>query len=263
MRTWEDLAADDRFWEDLRDAGTRALLLDYDGTLAPFVRERERARPWPGVQGLLAALLGRAKRGRERLAFVTGRSARDLATILDLPGPVEIWGSHGAERLGVDGRLEPVAVSLTQAEGMREARRLAEKLGYGGQCEKKPGCLALHWRWLPDETRQTMRRAVEPAWEAIAAKRRLALHAFDGGIELRLPGLTKARAVRAVREETGGGARIVYLGDDLTDEDAFREVGDAGLGVLVRREPRPTQAGVWLRPPEELTAFLSAWIERI
>lgn len=263
MRTWEDMEADPLFWEGLRGPGKRALLLDYDGTLAPFVRDREQARPWPGVREQLELLLRRARQGRERLAFVTGRSARDLAIILALSAPVEIWGSHGAERLGMDGRLEPVAPSLPQAEGLREARRLAEKLGYGSQCEKKPGCLALHWRWLPEETRQAMRRSMEPAWEALAAKRRLTLHSFDGGIELRLAGLTKARAVRAVREEEGTDVRIVYLGDDLTDEDAFREVGDRGLGVLVRREPRPTQARAWLSPPRELTAFLSAWIERL
>ena len=57
---------------------------------------------------------------------------------------------------------------------------------------------------------------------------------------------------------------MAYLGDDLTDEAAFRAVNDAGLSslsVLVRQEWRETSAEVWLRPPEELKGFLKRWIK--
>jgi trehalose-6-phosphatase len=62
-----------------------------------------------------------------------------------------------------------------------------------------------------------------------------------------------------VLSETAGDGAIAYLGDDLTDEDAFAAVKPRGLAVLVRPELRETEADVWLQPPRELVAFLKRW----
>jgi trehalose 6-phosphate phosphatase len=53
---------------------------------------------------------------------------------------------------------------------------------------------------------------------------------------------------------------VAYLGDDLTDEDAFAALGDRGFSILVRTEVRASCARFWLRPPKELLAFLDEWI---
>jgi trehalose-6-phosphatase len=53
---------------------------------------------------------------------------------------------------------------------------------------------------------------------------------------------------------------VAYLGDDRTDEDAFKALAGRGLAVLVREELRPTAAAVWLRPPVELLDFLQRWM---
>ena len=55
-------------------------------------------------------------------------------------------------------------------------------------------------------------------------------------------------------------AAAAYLGDDTTDEDAFSVLRGRALTLLVRDQPRPSQAAYWLRPPEELLGFLAAWI---
>lgn len=57
----------------------------------------------------------------------------------------------------------------------------------------------------------------------------------------------------------GGHPAMAYLGDDQTDENAFEALHGRGLSVLVRREYRPTNADVWIQPPEGVTAFLSDW----
>jgi trehalose-phosphatase len=87
------------------------------------------------------------------------------------------------------------------------------------------------------------------------------LKSFDGGIELRPPGITKARAVEELLNETPSPRTAAYLGDDATDEDAFNALKGKGLSVLVGKEYRPTRADLWLTPPEELIGFLAKWQE--
>ena len=83
---------------------------------------------------------------------------------------------------------------------------------------------------------------------------------FDGGIELRVPARDKGDGVRTILGEMENDAIVAYLGDDLTDEDAFRAIKGKGLGVLVRKKLRPTAADVWIRPPKELLEFLAEWL---
>jgi trehalose-phosphatase len=98
---------------------------------------------------------------------------------------------------------------------------------------------------------------IREAWTPLAERGALELHPFDGGLELRVPGRDKGFAVRRIFADLDEGAAVAYLGDDRTDEDAFRALDGRGLSVLVRREPRPTAAELRLEPPEELLQFLS------
>ena len=138
---------------------------------------------------------------------------------------------------------------------MRDQRAL------GGRSETKPACLAVHWRGLANEAAAAIRAIVSENWALHARDSGLELHDFDGGVELRVPGRHKGDAVRMIRKEMPD-ALLAYLGDDLTDEDAFAALGEQDLGVLVRKDLRPaTAAGLWITPPEELLAFLQRWIQ--
>jgi trehalose-phosphatase len=66
--------------------------------------------------------------------------------------------------------------------------------------------------------------------------------------------------VEAILSEEPEDVPVAYLGDDLTDEDAFVAVGNKGYSILVRSEVRASAAQLWLQPPEELLEFLDAWI---
>jgi trehalose-6-phosphatase len=93
----------------------------------------------------------------------------------------------------------------------------------------------------------------------------LRLLEFEAGLELRM-GRDKGGAVEAILAETGTGGPVASLGDDLTDEAAFRAVnalGTRGLSALVRRERRKTEAQVWMRPPGELRGFLERWARAV
>ncbi|MEO0070218.1 MAG: trehalose-phosphatase, partial [candidate division WOR-3 bacterium] len=70
----------------------------------------------------------------------------------------------------------------------------------------------------------------------------------------------KGKAVQKVLQALPGPRPLpIYIGDDQTDEDAFKAVKGKGLGILVREKFRPTRADIWLKPPEELLEFFSNW----
>nr|WP_246325274.1 trehalose-phosphatase [Dissulfurirhabdus thermomarina] len=244
------------FWSALRRAPARGLFLDYDGTLAPFRVERDRAVPYPGVREALAEIL---RGGGTRLVVVSGRAVADLLPLLALDRPVEIWGAHGFERLRPDGRHEVQELPPALRNGLDAARRWAAEHLEPERFEEKPGCLAVHWRGLPADAARALEGRVREAWTPVAREAGLALRPFDGGLELRSPGWTKGSVVERLLAEMAPGAAAAYLGDDDTDEDAFRALGPGGLSVLVRDRFRPTRARLWIRPPAELLDFLGRW----
>jgi trehalose-phosphatase len=76
---------------------------------------------------------------------------------------------------------------------------------------------------------------------------------------MRARGRDKGDAVREVLAGRPEGAACAYLGDDLTDEDAFAALDGRGLGVLVSHVPRGTRAHAWVRPPVGVLTFLHRW----
>jgi trehalose-phosphatase len=100
-------------------------------------------------------------------------------------------------------------------------------------------------------------------WNLVAEHTGLELLEFDGGVEIRVPGVDKGDVVRFVLNEMEPGTPVAYLGDDATDEHAFRVIRGRGLTGLVRPHWRQTAAQLWLKPPEELVKFLKLWLEAV
>ena len=246
----------DTFYERLVKATSRVLMLDYDGTLAPFRVRPEQAVPYPGVGEALSALVATA---HNRVVIVSGRRAEEVAALLPAGVRPEIWGAHGCERLlpGSDVQADEPGAEVKQALALAQLR--ASDFQYGARLERKPASIALHWRGLPVLNVARLREQVETAWRPLAEQGALEWLPFDCGIELRAPGVNKEHAVNAVLSEIAPGAAVAYLGDDITDEDAFRAVKGRGLAVLVRPECRETAADIWIRPPHELLEFLGRW----
>lgn len=121
----------------------RVLILDYDGTLAPFCTELESASPYPEIGPLLQRLKGDAG---TRLVIVTGRSASSAARLLDLPG-IEIWGCHGLERLKTDCTLDVPELPPESLQAITDATELLFKDGLKTFCERKFAsiCDSLAW----------------------------------------------------------------------------------------------------------------------
>jgi trehalose-phosphatase len=233
------------------------LLLDYDGTLAPFVAKRDEAWPYPGVTDILSTL---PATGSGRFIVISGRPAADIVRLLHPATPLEIWGCHGAERLSPGQGSHVQALPSHGQAALAEALALAAGTVPPEALERKPASLALHWRGQPPAIRQELQHSIGHAWLRFAHSSGLELHAFDGGLELRLPGHNKGWPVHVLRRENPGTS-LVYLGDDITDEDAFKALGPIDIGVLVRAEARPSAARYWITPPGKLLRFLALWAE--
>lgn len=246
----------DIFLKKVATASRAALLLDYDGTLAPFSVNRQRAFPYPGLTPLLQQI---SDSGRTRLIIVTGRDAHEIEPFLRLSPAPEVWGAHGLQRLRSDGTSEMPEVPSDVSEVLGDARNWLDHQGLHDYAEIKPGSVAVHWRALERSQAEDLRSKILVGWFPIADRANLKLLEFDGGVEMRMPDLDKGDAIRTVVKEMGPSAPIAYLGDDYTDERAFKALGDRGLSILVRSTPRRTAAPVWLKPPEQLLDFLSRW----
>ena len=250
------------FFAAVRSAPQSILLLDYDGTMSPFRIDRFQARPYAGVRQFLARI---QKLGRTRMAVITGRPAGEIAPMLALDIPFEVWGLHGAERIAPDGRRQMEQASPAALATLEQIRAELARNSFGGLIEDKPNAVVMHWRGASPQKARAIERKTRKLFEPVAAIDGLSLLDFEAGVELRV-GRDKGGAVEAIladnRETTGRDAPVAYLGDDLTDEPAFRAVNAAPgprLSVLMRRAPRSTAAAIWLRPPDGLRKFLTGW----
>jgi len=248
----------DRFFSTFTSGTKALLLLDYDGTLAPFRVDRFKARPWTGVRELLTRI---QNQGLTRIVVVTGRPAAEIAPLLGLASPLEVWGLHGAERLHADGRHE-----LEQLQPITQAKldALCAELrrdSLGGVFEAKPNAAVMHWRGVPQGKAKEVEKRTRAMFEPLAKMDGLTLLEFDCGLELRA-GPEKGAAVQKLLGEISdsGPHPAAFLGDDMTDEAGFLAMKGHGLSALVRREGRETAADVWLRPPGELRDFLKQWL---
>jgi trehalose-phosphatase len=243
------------FFERLRVAPASVLLLDYDGTLAPFASDRLRAYPYAGVFELLTSV---SRAGRTRAAIVSGRSLLDLVRFVG-PG-FELWASHGVEHRTRDGAIEVASVPSGLPSLLDEALGWIQRRGWASIVERKPFGFALHERGD-----RRMFQAAEPAvvarWSARLREKGLEIRPFDAGIEVRPAGRHKGQVVDRVLKESGPDVPVAYLGDDVGDEDAFRSLRGRGLGILVRPRERDTLADAWLSSPDGLMAFLRRWAE--
>ncbi|MBD3170331.1 MAG: trehalose-phosphatase [candidate division Zixibacteria bacterium] len=249
----------EKLFEEITSSPESVLFLDYDGTLAPFRIQRDKAVPYPGIRELLNGII---KKSKSRVVIISGRWTRDLIPLLNLDEKPEIWGSHGWERFYPDGRYEIAEMDEKALKGLADADKIIEDLKLTPWCEQKPGSLAIHWRGMNDKDIEILRERLLPLLNPIAFDSGLTVKEFDGGLELRVPGRDKGDAVNTILGEMNEGIPTAYLGDDLTDEDAFNALKGRGYSILVRKEYRPTAADLWLKPPGELMSFLDQWLKR-
>jgi trehalose-phosphatase len=246
------------FLQRVARASQAVLMLDYDGTLAPFHAKRDQAYPYPGVALVLQEIV---RNGRTRVVVISGRDAIDVPLLLNIYPRPEVWGIHGLQRMRTDGTTEMPHLEGRTLDGLSDADRWLGYQQVRHTAEFKAGSIAVHWRGLNESSAEDLRARVILGWRPIAEFSGLDLLEFDGGVEIRAREADKGDAVRAFLSKISPDTPAAYLGDDTTDESAFRAIEGRGISVLVRATRRPTAAQLWLKPPEELLEFLALWLK--
>lgn len=247
------------FLDRLNHSSASVLLLDYDGTLAPFQTDRHHAYPYPGVVTILNRIM---HSGKTRVVIISGRPVHELQALIHPLSNLEIWGAHGQEHLLADGTYRLNALDPAIVESLKQMETHLNTTGLSSTIETKPGGIAIHWRGLPSSEMQKVQQLAQQELEPLVQRPGFKLLSFDGGVEIRAAHPDKGDAVSAILKESAPDTPIAFLGDDLTDEDAFRVLNGHGLSILVRKEYRKTEAQAWLRPPQELIDFLGTWLNR-
>jgi len=219
----------------LEAAGKRrlAIFLDYDGTLTPIVERPEDAVLAEETRAVLRRLAQ-----RHTVAIVSGRDLKDVRARVGIDA-LHYAGSHGFDIAGPGGSRVHEAARAAEPRLAAAADELVRDTATlpGVQVERKRFAIAVHYRRARDADRDAVQAAVDRALAHHAGLRK------TGGkkvFELR-PDVDwdKGRAVlwllRALDLEA---ALPVYIGDDDTDEDAFRALGGRGIGIVVLDAPR-------------------------
>ncbi len=241
----------------LTAAGRILLCLDYDGTLSPIVRDPAAARISASTRKLLQRL---SASDRITVAVISGRQLEDVRRLVGLPDLIYA-GNHGLEIRGPSVTyLNPVAAKSRPALRALARKLIRELTSYpGAQIEDKGLTLSIHYRRVRPTDRDRVKEAIFRAAAPYRSGRALRLGEGKMVIEIRPPtSWNKGNAVRLLQRKNsrGGDLLTVYLGDDRTDEDAFRAVGREGITVKVGPPGTKTLARYRLAGVGEVREFL-------
>ncbi len=245
-----------------RQAGRRpAVFLDYDGTLTPIVDRPEDALISASMRDAVRGLAGRCT-----VCVVSGRDRRVVQELMGIDDLV-VAGSHGFDIWSPDGGATERAEGVGFEELMgRVTARLRKDIGSveGALIEPKRRSVALHYRLVAEAERTLIAAAVD----AVLAEHADELKVTPGKMVYEIqPKLDwdKGKAVLHLLQALGlDGDDVIpfYLGDDITDEDAFEALAGRGVGILVGDAADPELAGrgtaadYLLASPKEVERFL-------
>ncbi|MRR30278.1 trehalose-phosphatase [bacterium] len=251
-KTWEE------FNQRLAKTHLVRLLLDYDGTLAPFAPSPDVIQQDPALIALMSRL---ASQGNYLLAVVSGRSLPHLQELLPFGGLL-LAGTYGLEIQLPDGTVT-AAVVYDQVRPMMERVKPVWQQLLDGQhgffLEDKGWALALHARFATNEDALQVLGHAQKEVEALSPGPAYAVERRPRFLEIYPIEASKSRSIQLILTKyTPPGALPVFAGDDYHDEEAFSTVQSSG-GYCIRIAPEEihTRAQFRLDNPVQVRDWLA------
>jgi len=259
FNAWQDFA------KEYRAASHRLFLFDYDGTLAAIVGRPEDARLTAGVREKLKAL---SKKPETSVGVISGRSVQELKAMVSIAG-IYYSGNHGLEIEGPD--LKYIHPQAETSRGiMRDlaAQFTAALKNIEGVIVQEKGLsLSVHYRLAKPENEGAIASVVKRITASYVDKGEIRVFPMKKIWEIRPPlDWDKGKAVLFIGNEIKARLKLsdlltVYMGDDATDEDAFKLLRrPEGWGIYVGGESQTSAAGYFLSSTAEVETLLSRLI---
>lgn len=242
----------DPSWQHATHLG---IVLDLDGTLIPHAASPSEARLDSDGRALVEAL---AAAPGVAVAVVSGRLRQELDAMLGELADVHLMAEHGAWRRAPRSAWELAPLVGTDPASVEAELRAIAAAHPGAMVERKRWSVCLHSRRVAERERDAL---LIEATDAI--ERFCGLHPefeiLEGAfvLEVRHHGANKGAAVTWFREHLAEGARLLVIGDDVTDEDAFARACDGDVSIRVGLPDRPTRAQARLPSVAAVRALLA------
>ncbi|MFA5411300.1 MAG: trehalose-phosphatase [Candidatus Omnitrophota bacterium] len=254
-------------WQDVKkelEGRYILLLLDYDGTLVPIAEMPHKATLPEKTRDLLGSL---SKSRNCKVAIVSGRSLKDIKKMVGLKGIV-YSGNHGLEIEGPKIKFSPALPSGYKAALILIKNDLLKRVSKikGALLEDKGLSLSLHYRLVAEKEIAKVKTAFREATILPRVKNKVNIRLGKRVLEVRPPvGWDKGKVAlwllaRSKFALKGRAVMPVYVGDDLTDEDAFKALKSKGLTIFVGRS-KILSAAYYLKDPKEAGIFLNYILE--
>jgi len=260
FRSWES------FSSDIRAASHILLLSDYDGTLTPIVSRPDEAVLSPEVRDELCAL---AKKAAFSVGIISGRSLSEIKVMVGIEG-IYYAGNHGLEIEGPSLKLINPVAEATKAEIKDLVRQFSAKLESteGVIVEDKGLSLSIHYRLVKESEVGVVAEIFRQITSPLLSEGKIRVTSGKKVWEVRPPiDWHKGKAVETIIKELKAVLEreqllAIYLGDDTTDEDAFRVIHrPQGWSIFVGPENPSSNAEYFLNSTSEVTTFLSRLLE--
>lgn len=245
----------ENFKENIKKAENVFLFLDYDGTLAPFHPLPEEAY---ALENSIEMLKKLSEKEKYKISFVSGRKLSGLQKMLEIEN-ANYAGSHGLEvKLNFEDKITyPFQNNKIKGKSKELYQKTKEKyeLMDKVKLEDKGFGIALHC------SSEEKKKEIESSLKAAFSETAYQVLVGRKLVELRPEGWEKGKAVKYISEKMKDQFNInnnltVYIGDDRTDEDAFRAI-ESGISIYVKNDDNlDTAAGYYLKDPEDTAKLL-------
>ena len=260
FQSWES------FVTDIKAAAHVLLLSDYDGTLTPIVSRPEEAILSPELRNRLLAL---ARNPAFSVGIISGRSLSEIKAMVGVEG-IYYAGNHGLEIEGPGLKY----INLEAKKAQRLINDIANKLStalssIGGVIiEDKGLSLSVHYRLVKEDEVSKLTETFNQITSPQLGKGKIRVTAGKKVWEVRPPiEWHKGKAVEAITAELKKSLQCeqllsIYLGDDSTDEDAFRVIHrPQSWSIFVGSGSTPSNADYFLDSTSEVSIFLSRLLQ--
>ena len=253
------------FPSEIRSTSHIILLSDYDGTLTPIVSRPEEAVLSPEIREKLRAL---TEKSAFSVGIISGRSLSEVKSLVEIDG-IYYAGNHGLEIEGPDLKLVNPMTEAAQTELKELTKQLATRLARikGIIVEDKGLTLSIHYRLVKEDEEKVVAQIFHQTTSPWLHEGKIRVTSGKKVWEVRPPidwhkGTAVETIIKEIKSLLRNEALTIYLGDDTTDEDAFRIIHRPnGWSILVGQENTSSNADYFLNSTSEVEIFLSRLLE--